>query len=61
MTRKDYVLIASALQDVKPLKLSSEEGFKWQDAVASLATALAKDNPNLDRARFVAACNKERP
>ena len=46
MTRKDYILIAKAIQ---------ESTDKTEIAYA-IATVLAADNPRFDRARFLAAC-----
>jgi hypothetical protein len=46
MTRKDYVLIAKAIQ---------ESADKVEIAHA-LAAILGADNPRFDRARFLAAC-----
>lgn len=61
MTRKDYILIASALREAR---LSDDEATQetdeqWTRVVNRVARALANDNPSFDRARFVAACMKE--
>jgi len=55
MTRKDYQLIASAIN-------GQRQGFGRGETVAisslaeTLADALAQDNPRFDRAKFLTAC-----
>jgi hypothetical protein len=61
MTRKDYELIAGALNDQKPYFHQNPD--KWgeyqhcflacRDAIAD---ALAADNPRFDRDKFLKAC-----
>ena len=53
MTRKDYVLIASALKANRDKWVVTPT---WLDAVYSVADALKADNARFDRARFLAAC-----
>ncbi len=48
MTRKDYVLIAAALN-------SCANGADKKTVAYQLADALAQDNPRFDRARFLKA------
>ncbi len=48
MTRKDYVLIAAALN-------SCAQGADKSTVVYQLADALARDNPRFDRERFLKA------
>lgn len=58
MTRKDYVLLATALASVKPgpepLMRSIERAQHAKDCEA-IADALA-ENPRFDRERFLKAC-----
>ena len=61
MTRKDYRLIAAALNDTLLINLPTKEhleGARAAHASAALcvASALAKDNPRFDRVRFMEAC-----
>lgn len=63
MTRKDYVLIAAALNTAKneeALAHAPSYNNGWADGVDAaagvLADALSKDNPRFDRARFLKAC-----
>lgn len=57
MTRKDYVLIAAALNGACPdTRRLVREYNGWHVAVCALANALAADNPAFDRARFLKAC-----
>lgn len=56
MTKKDYVLIASALARVKPEKVDERGQDQWTLCVKSIATALAHDNDRFDGGLFVAAC-----
>lgn len=53
MTRKDYILIADAINKA-PVDASQD---RQRNTVArSIADALATDNPRFDRARFLKAC-----
>jgi hypothetical protein len=69
MTRKNYVLIASALSDARSFVEQCNEGpgevatAKRTEATLALvvaterlADALALDNERFDRQRFIAAC-----
>jgi hypothetical protein len=65
MTRKDYVLIAAALKDARPIPkhelyaLDHNERLcadTYRNVARSIADALAKDNPRFDRERFLTAC-----
>jgi hypothetical protein len=51
MTRKDYVLIAETIN-----ALASEKYANMHIVASALADALAGDNPNFDRERFITAC-----
>jgi hypothetical protein len=55
MTRKDHVLIAGTIRQ------QIEKNYLHTDALTSfaieLADGLARDNPQFDRRRFLAACN----
>lgn len=53
MTRKDYKLIADAVNEARML---AEHPDSVQLAAQTLATALAKDNPRFDMERFIEAC-----
>jgi hypothetical protein len=58
MTRKDYILIAAALNEARtqfPTERPDAEQQSEDDAY-SVADALAKDNPRFNRARFLGAC-----
>ena len=64
MTRKDYILIASALrerlkvyEDSSSILPAYSEGF--YAAVKSIVIALKSDNPNFDEQRFIDAVIKE--
>jgi len=60
MTRKDYELIARALQAKRDELVESRSGYDricgHDGAVLALAEALASDNPRFNSARFLAAC-----
>ena len=64
MTRKDYVLIASALSSAKPsfeLFTTNTAAFEadlnqWTKDVQIIAAQLKADNPRFDRDRFIKAC-----
>jgi len=61
MTRKDYILIASAIN--KAVKRYKERLDISTEAVSclvdSLSVALSEDNPRFDWERFEEACYKE--
>ena len=65
MTRKDYVAIARAIKDARPLALERRQAFPLslviakdvlETVAANLADTLAADNPRCDRSRFLKAC-----
>ena len=63
MTRKDYILLATALRDAHEAIIAKEPADSVRTlrdgadyAADYIADALAHDNPRFDRARFVAAC-----
>lgn len=57
MTRKDYVLLAAALKDAKPLPSPCPESCHgWRLASHAVCEALSRDNPQFDRDRFLRAC-----
>ena len=61
MTRKDYILIAAALERSKPLpianpKMDAVRRSVFEMAARNIADALAQDNPRFDRERFLKAC-----
>ena len=60
MTRKDYVLLADALaraaRNVTAAGLTDHTAHTtWCECAATVADALARDNPRFDRARFLKA------
>ena len=55
MTRKDYNDIAEAIARL-PVE-SAAAGDTVRAAANTIADVCAADNPNFDRARFLAACN----
>lgn len=60
MTRKDYELIARALQAKRDELVESRSSYDricgHDGAILTLAEALASDNPRFNSARFLAAC-----
>jgi hypothetical protein len=63
MTRKDYILIAGVISNVKAgaaRNLTGETRAAADDAIeavaARLAAKLAKDNPRFDVDKFIEAC-----
>ena len=67
MTRKDYILLAQVLADVRAMLVrDAVKGYARDCAdigcsvhAKLLAQALARDNPNFDRARFLKAAGCE--
>ena len=59
MTRKDYRVIARALNDVKPVDMYPYEGRAiWQRTVHQVTSALAAHYDNFDAVKFANACIK---
>jgi len=58
MTKKDYKLIASVMQEVLEDPCLYES--VWAVTVEKLAAALQKDNPRFNKEKFVAACYGEK-
>lgn len=56
MTRKDYIIIARALQGAYPVPENSTPIQAWRGAVGAIADAIAKDNPRFDKDKFLLAC-----
>ena len=62
MTRKDYVLIASALRSSRlhlpAMDPQCRAGAKdqWEMTVEKIADDLERDNPRFDRGIFLTAC-----
>ena len=59
LTRKDYVLIARAVNDARNAserELAERDGI--DAAVEYIADALATDNPRFDRTMFMLACGR---
>lgn len=60
MTKKDYVLLAAAL--ARPVKYINDPiatvaaRRAWRETCANVADALAADNANFQRDRFLKAC-----
>ena len=60
MTRKDYVKFAAMLKAKRSFAIQQTLTHNlWQDHVNDTADIFADDNPNFDRARFLAACGVE--
>lgn len=58
MSRKDFVLIASIIQQLPSFECSQDSDVVRHSAiVARFAEALARTNPKFDTARFAKACN----
>ena len=62
MTRKDYILIAGALKDCKPVYDGTDEALfigkenTWYDICWNVSARLAVENPHFDRGWFLTAC-----
>lgn len=57
MTRKDYELIAEALEGALPkYRLHDLPKDVWLDCVEAIADALWANNQRFDRGRFLIAC-----
>jgi len=64
MTRKDYQLIAAAINGVYESIAEHPDATRAHNTGAELVTfavasALAQDNPRFDRTRFITACEGE--
>lgn len=60
MTKKDYILIAQALNNVKPFESNkdSQTYHDWERVVIEMMHVLQEDNPLFDRVKFTNACKK---
>ena len=56
MTRKDYVLLAQALNDAYPEYREPDMLQQWGVTVQRIADALADDNARFNSQRFIDAC-----
>lgn len=57
MTRKDYEMIAEAIEDAyKVCDASNSDTFGVTEAAHALADQFQTDNPRFDRDRFLKAC-----
>jgi len=59
MQRRHFEFIAEALNDAKPSAGDPAEDFGWRFTVATMATHLARTNPNFNRERFLKAAGAE--
>ena len=55
MTRKDYILLAQALNGAYPLAENNTPATAWENCYLAIAAALSQDNPSFNKARFIAA------
>jgi hypothetical protein len=64
MTKKDYVLIASAVNEVRQTIVNSNHRIApsvvYQDIVVALARRLRDENPKFEWFKFTAACAGEK-
>lgn len=59
MSRKDYQRLAAALASNRPADhWCPNKREQWRLDVKAIADALANDNPNFDRGRFLGACEQ---
>jgi len=59
MTRKDYVLIAQAMYDIRPASYDDQSArVQWELDCESLAQTFKRHNPRFDHKRFFEACNE---
>lgn len=60
MTKQDYVLIAAALNSVKPSENDSSVVMKlqWVSCVTAIAHEILKNNPRFNRKIFVDYCER---
>lgn len=58
MTKKDYVKFAHMLNDLRPRFVEDTAASTWEDLRERTIRIFTEDNPNFDRARFVAATEK---
>lgn len=56
MSKKDYVLIASVMSDVRYIMVKPAYRELVDNISEQLGKALEKENPRFDRQRFLKAC-----
>lgn len=59
MTRKDYLLIAEAIQSARLTTKPGDANAAADIVAVEFARLLAADNPRFDRERFLTACGVE--
>lgn len=60
MTRRDYILLASALNNAKPSEpCAIDVEAAWLACVYGIAQKLAQETPRFDSDRFTTACGVE--
>jgi hypothetical protein len=59
MTRKDYIVIAAALNSAAPHSIMDEDRHQHLMDCTAIANVLGHDNPRFDHARFLKACGVE--
>lgn len=58
MTRRDYVILAGFLRDMKPINRGEYLERQWSEFVGWLCARLKQDNPRFDEAKFREACER---
>jgi hypothetical protein len=56
MTKKDYILLADAFLQTRPLEHWANKLTQWQQDVVHVAHALKLNNARFDATRFMEAC-----
>lgn len=56
MTKKDYIAIAEIIDRCRVYRAHTEGAEGIIDVAEDLASYFAKENPNFDKKRFLAAC-----
>ena len=60
MTKKDYILLADALAQSRPLpQWDAPLHRQWRADVRYIASALRTTNPRFDADKFIAACERD--
>lgn len=56
MTKKDYILLAQFMRDIRPPRDDANGDARWHAGVVTLSHILKRDNPAFNAVKFCEAC-----
>lgn len=58
MTKKDYIVLAQFMRDMRPVGGTARAEIHWHAGLVALTEILSRDNPAFDAVRFRKACEQ---